>query len=53
MASEQWVVISGQYYLRKVVEDIVSIELQRIGCMAEGDGFDGKGVRLDPVSSGG
>ncbi len=37
--SEQWVVVSGQYYLKKVVEDLVRQELQGIDRLAEGYGF--------------
>ena len=33
--SGQWVVISGQFYLRKVVEKLVIDELQRVNSMAE------------------
>ena len=33
--SGQWVVVSGQFYLRKVVEKLVIDELQRVNSMAE------------------
>ena len=37
--SDQWLMISGQYYRREVVEKYVSEELQRALGMAEVDGF--------------
>lgn len=42
--SEQWVVVSGQYYKREVVEQYVSAELQRTLGMAEVDADCGGNV---------
>jgi hypothetical protein len=41
--SDQWAVVSGQYYLRKVLEDYGCIEFSGINSLAEGDatGKDG------------
>ncbi len=42
--SGQWAEISGQFYLKEVVENHVREELQRIGCLAEGDGSRGRDI---------
>lgn len=51
--SDQWVVVSGQYYLKREVERIVCQELQRIGCLAEGHGSGDGSVPSGAVSSNG
>ena len=39
--SEKWVVISDKCYLKEVVAHSVCQELQRLDCLAEGNGFGG------------
>ena len=42
--SDQWIVVSGQLVLRGKVAECVRKELQRIDCLAEGDGSCGRSV---------
>ena len=42
--SDQWLVVSGQLVLRGKVAECVRKELQRIDCLAEGDGSCGRSV---------
>ncbi len=49
--SDQWVVVSGQYYARKVVEFCVGKELSRACGMAEVDGTGGIGLSAGEAAS--
>ena len=49
--SDQWVVVSGQYYKREVVEYYVSKELQRTLGMAESDAGSGGNVSNGEASA--
>lgn len=42
--SDRWIVVSGQLVLKEKVVDHVRKELQRIDCLAEGDGSCGRSV---------
>jgi hypothetical protein len=44
--SDKWVVVSGQYFLREVVEYYVSKELSRVDSLAEIYGFGSDGLRV-------
>ena len=50
--SEQWAVVSGQYYKREAVEYYVGKELQRALGMAESDAVDGGNVSAGKAAAG-
>lgn len=51
--SEQWAVVSGQYYKREAVEYYVGKELQRALGMAESDAVDGGNVSAGKAAAAG
>ena len=49
--SDKWVVVSGQYYMREVVEYYVGKELSRVDIVAEIYGFSNGDIQAGEVSS--
>lgn len=49
--SDQWIEISGQYYLREVVEKYVAQELQRTYSMAEINVADGEDLPIGEITA--